>query len=81
MIRTAVTALVSLSLFSSEYGSMMVDARASRNDRKDYPEIHKAFKNWGKNVYWQSYDCTTDDNYELTMFRIIGLKKRKQVAN
>ena len=40
LMRTAVTVLVSLSLFSSEYGSMVADARASRDDRKDYPEIH-----------------------------------------
>ena len=50
--RTAISVVASLSLFSSEYGSMLVDARASKNDRKDYPEINEAFKKWGKNVYW-----------------------------
>ena len=44
LMRAAVTALVSLSLFSSEHGSMLVDARAAKSDRNDYPEIQKAFK-------------------------------------
>ena len=32
-------------------------------------------------MYWASYDCETEDGYELTMFRLIGLKKRRQVQN
>ena len=52
LMRTAVTALVSLSLFPSEYGSMLADARAAKTDRKDYPKIHQAFKKWDKNMYW-----------------------------
>ena len=40
-MRTAITVLASLSMLSSEYGgSMMVDARSSRADRRDYPEIN-----------------------------------------
>ena len=81
VLSIATKALVALSLFSSEYGSMMVDAKASTNDERDYPEIQEAFKKYGKDVYWKSYDCTTDDNYELTMFRIIGGKNQKKVYN
>ena len=41
LMRTAITVLVSLSMLSSEYGgSMIVDARSSRADRRDYPEIN-----------------------------------------
>ena len=32
-------------------------------------------------MYWASYDCETEDGYELTMFRLTGLKKRKKVAD
>ena len=83
VLSIATKALVALSLFSSEYGSMMVDAKASTNDIIDYPEIYKVFKIAGEkhDVYWKSYDCTTDDNYELTMFRIIGGKNQKKVYN
>ena len=30
-------------------------------------------------MYWKSYDITTADDYELTMFRLIGIRKKKQV--
>ena len=82
LMRSAVTALISLSMLSSEYGgSMMVDARAKRRDRLDYPEINKAFKDWGRNEYWQSVDCQTDDGYDITMFRFIGAKRTRLVKN
>ena len=32
-------------------------------------------------MYWKSYDITTADDYELTMFRLIGERKKKQVKN
>ena len=85
MLKTSATVLVSLSiLFSGEQpsgGMAMVDARSSRADRIDYPEIAKAFEDrrWGKNYYWKSYDCTTKDNYELTMFRLLGKTRRRKV--
>ena len=78
MMRTTVTALVSLSLISTD---QTINARSSRRDRNDYPEINKAFKDWGRNYYWKSYDCRTDDQYDLTMFRILGKSKRKKTNN
>ena len=72
-------ALVALTLLASQDG--LVDARASRRDKTDYPEIEKAFYDWGDRYFWKSYDTVTSDGYELTMFRIEGRTKRKTVAN
>lgn len=56
----------------------LVSAGASSQDRQDYPEVYAAFKDWGRNFYWKSYDTRADDGHDLTMFRIIGRTKRKQ---
>ena len=57
-----------------------VEAKASKKNRLAYPDINYAFKEWGNNVFWKSYDVTTDDGYELTMFHIEGLTKRRRVV-
>ena len=59
----------------------LVASRASINDSVDYPEIEKAFVDWGKNYYWKAYDEWTDDGYILTIFRITGKTKTKAVPN
>ena len=58
-----------------------MDARASKKDKAAYPEIQKAFYDWGENFFFKSYDVTTEDGYELTMFRILGKRKRKTIKN
>lgn len=45
------TAIVALSLFTAQSG-VFVDARASRRDKRAYPDIERAFYDWGDNLYW-----------------------------
>ena len=72
--KTAVVALAMLTMENT------VEARASKEDRLAYRDINYAFAKWGNNVYWKSYEVTTDTGYELTMFHIEGLTKKKRVV-
>jgi len=56
-----------------------VDARASAADMADYPAIEQAFKDAKANWYWKSYDFTSEDGYELTMFRITGKRATRKM--
>ena len=58
-----------------------VEAKASKNDKRDYPEIEQAFVEKGLNYYWKSYDTTTADGYDLTLFRVLGNARRRNIPN
>ena len=66
------SAIVALSLYSQEDSQVFVKATASKKDRKAYPEVEKAFEDWGEDFYWRSRDKTGADGYEITMFQIVG---------
>lgn len=72
-------AFAAMSLVATD--SLVAATNASKNDKADYPEIEKAFVDWGNNYYWKAYDEWTDDGYILTIFRVVGKTKRKQVPN
>ena len=74
-----VAAFAALGLLTLE--NLGVEASSSRRDRRDYPDIYEAMRDLGDDLFWRSYDLTTADGYELTMFRLTGLRKRKTVPN
>lgn len=61
--------------------SGVVDSRASDDDMKNYPDIEKAFREWGDNVYWKAYTVTTKDGYVIRLFRIVGRTETRRMTN
>ena len=74
-----VAAFAALGLLTLE--NLGVEASSSRRDRRDYPDIYEAMRDLGDDLFWRSYDLTTADGYELTMFRLTGLRKRTPIPN
>ena len=44
-----------------------------------YPYMCEAMKTLGLGYRWSAYETTTNDNYVLTMFRIIGDENGKKI--
>ena len=52
--------------------SSVVQSRASTKDAKKFPDMDFAFREWGNDTFWRSYEVTTIDGYKVALFRIIG---------